>query len=181
MNAELLSHLDYVSGYRDKRVLAAQFVLNHPNYFEELLRLCFAVDDEKSYKACWVLEQIAIRKMEWLPPHLDYFCKHLRQLKHESAIRSISKVSQLLVEAHSRKNNIELTPKQLEQITESCFDWLITDTKVAAKCYSIRALLVLGKYNDWIYPELRIIIAKDFSSQSAAYKAVPKEILRKIK
>ncbi|MGL5112563.1 MAG: hypothetical protein ACRC6O_07995 [Flavobacterium sp.] len=181
MSSQLSSQLDYVSGCRDKRVLAAQFVFNHPTYFEELLAICFAVGDQKSYKACWVLEQIAIQKIEWLQPHLDYFSMNLRHLEHESAIRPMSKVSQLLAEAHSKKKYIELTATQREQITESCFDWLITDTKVAAKCYCIRALFVLGKYNDWIYRELHIILAKDFPTQSAAYKAVSREILKKIK
>jgi hypothetical protein len=177
----LLSHLDYVSGYRDKRVLAAQFVLNHPAHFEELLHLCFATEDEKSYKASWVLEQVAYSQLEWWQPHLDFFCTRLKLLQHESAIRPIAKTMQLLVENHFKKNTTQLSPKQLEQITECCFDWLISDTKVAAKCYSIRTLFVLGKSNDWIYPELQIIIEKDYPAQSAAYKAVAKEILRKIK
>jgi hypothetical protein len=181
MSAELLSHLDYVSGYRDKRVLAAQFVLNHPAHFEELLQLCFAIEDEKSYKASWILEQVAYSQLEWLQPHLDFFCLHLNQLQHESAIRPVAKVMQLLVENHFKKSTIKLSPKQVEQITECCFDWLISDTKVAAKCYCIRTLFALGKSNDWIYPELQIIIEKDYPAQSAAYKAVSREILRKIK
>lgn len=181
MSTELLSHLDYVSGYRDKRVLAAQFVLKHPAHFEELLQLCFATDDEKSYKACWVLEQVAYSQLEWLQPHLDFFCSHLNQLNNESAIRPVAKVLQLLVENHFKKKTVQLTPKHLELITECCFDWLISDTKVAAKCYSIRTLFVLGKSNDWIYPELQIIIEKDYPAQSAAYKAVSREILKKIK
>lgn len=181
MSTKLLSHLDSVSGYRDKRVQAAQFVLNHPAHFEELLHLCFATEDEKSYKACWVLEQVAYNQLEWLQPHLDFFCLHLNQLNNESAIRPVAKVIQLLTENHFKKKTIKLAPKQLEQITECCFDWLITDTKVVAKCYSMHTLFVLGKSNAWIYAELQIIIEKDYPSQSAAYKAVSREILKKIK
>jgi hypothetical protein len=181
MSSELLSHLDYVSGYRDKRVLASEFVLNHPAHFEELLQLCFETEDEKSYKASWVLEQVVYSKLDWLQPHLDFFCSTINKLNNESAIRPVAKVLQLLVENHFKKRTIQLTQKHLELITECCFDWLTSDTKVAAKCYCIRTLFVLGKSNDWIYPELQIIVEKDYPSQSAAYKAVSGEILKKIK
>jgi hypothetical protein len=40
---------------------------------------------------------------------------------------------------------------------------------------------MLGKHFDWIYPELRIILNKDYQYNSAAYKAVAREILKKIK
>jgi len=58
-------------------------------------------------------------------------------------------------------------------------DWLISDAKVATKCYSIRALYVLGFYFNWIHPELKIILAQNYHKQSAAYKAVTHEILKK--
>jgi len=116
-----------------------------------------------------------------LQPYMDFYCENIGKLKHESAIRPMAKICQLLVTSHFKKKTIQLTPKHLELITECCFDWLISDTKVAAKCYCIRALFVLGKSNDWIYPELQIIIEKDYPAQSAAYKAVSREILKKIK
>ena len=50
-----------------------------------------------------------------------------------------------------RKNQIQLTDNQMQQITEVCFDWLIKDTKVASKCYSIRTLHLLGKKYKWIH------------------------------
>lgn len=181
MRSQLLTQLDLVSGYKNQRVLVAQFVLNHPPLFEELIHICFDHDTEKSYKACWVLEQVVFHKIEWLQPHLDFLCQHLKQLQHDSAIRPMAKVVQLVVENHFQKNTLQLSTHQLEQITECCFDWLISNTKVASKCYSMRTLFVLGKSNDWIYPELQIIIEKEYSTQSAAFKAVSKELLKKIK
>ena len=61
------------------------------------------------------------------------------------------------------------------------FDWLMTDVKVASKCYAIRALHFLGNHFDWIHPELKIILEKDCRNHSSAYKAVGREILKKIK
>jgi hypothetical protein len=68
----------------------------------------------------------------------------------------------------------------LQAITEACFDWLITDTKVASKCYAIRILHLLGNQFYWIHPELKIILEKEYRNHSAGYKAVFREILKKI-
>ena len=79
------------------------------------------------------------------------------------------------------KNDL-LTIVQQELIIESCLDSLISDdVKVATKTYSIRNLHGLGKKYDWIYPELRRILSDDYSKRSYAYKAVAREILKKIK
>jgi hypothetical protein len=39
----------------------------------------------------------------------------------------------------------------------------------------------LGQHYDWIHPELKTVITKDFPNHTAAYKAVAKEVLKKIK
>jgi hypothetical protein len=39
----------------------------------------------------------------------------------------------------------------------------------------------LGKHYDWIHPELKAILDKDYNSHSPAYKAVEREIFNKIK
>lgn len=78
--------------------------------------------------------------------------------------------------------HLTLTLNQEHLIAENCFDWLIdVNKKVATKAYAIRALYELGKKYDWIYPELKRIITDDYPKHSAAYKAVTREILKKIK
>lgn len=112
----------------------------------------------------------------------DFFCSNIKHLKDISAIRPAAKIWQLLVVSHYKKQEgIILSEKNLEEILESSFDWLINNTKVASKAYSMRTLYILGKHYDWIYPELKTILNKDFPNHSAAYKAVAKEVLKKIK
>jgi len=115
--------------------------------------------------------------------YVDFFCSNLKHLKEESAIRPIAKVMQLLVKSHYRKeeNDILLSEENLQNCIEASFDWLINDVKVATKAYSIRTLYILGNHYDWIHPELQIILNKDYASHSAAYQAVAKEVLKKIK
>ncbi len=73
-----------------------------------------------------------------------------------------------------------ILPKHKETITECCFDWMITDQKVACKVYSMLALYFLGTEFDWIHPELKTIIEANIYEGSAAYKARGKYTLAQI-
>lgn len=183
MLSELQSKLDYVNAYRENRLKAAQDILENPSLFAELVSICFTPEDKCNHKACWILEFVSYEELLWLQPHLDFFCSNLKVLKDESSLRPIAKVVQLLVKSHYKKgeNSIKLSEENLQDCIEASFDWLIGDIKVATKAYSIRTLFVLGNYYDWIHPELKVIIDKDFGDHSAAYKAVAKEVLKKIK
>lgn len=183
MLSELQKKLDYVNAYRENRLKVSQEILENPSLFGELVSICFSPEDKNNHKACWILEFVSYEELLWLQPHLDFFCSNLKVLKDESSLRPIAKVVQLLVKSHYKKNEngIKLSEENLQNCIEASFDWLITDVKVATKAYSIRTLYVLGNYYDWIHPELKVILDKDFGDHSAAYKAVAKEVLKKIK
>lgn len=181
MISEFQKKLNYVTGHRENRQKYANEVLDNPEIFPELIQLSFQVSNKNSSKAFWILEFVCYQKLEWLVDYLDFFCSNIKKLKDESSIRPAAKICQLLVLAHFKKNEIILSEKNLEEITESSFDWLINDIKVAPKAYSMRTLYLLGEHYDWIHPELKTIITKDFPNHSAAYKAVAKEVLKKIK
>ena len=182
MSSELQAKLDYVNAYRENRLMAAQYVLENQHLFGELVSICFSPEDKNNHKACWILEFVSYEELLWLQPYLDFFCSNLKVLKDESAIRPIAKVVQLLVKSHYKKNEsgISLSEENLQDGIEASFDWLINDVKVATKAYSIRTLYILGNHYDWIHPELQIVLNKDYGDHSAAYKAVAKEVLRKI-
>jgi hypothetical protein len=183
MSSDLKSKLDYVNAYRENRLKTAQEILENKDLFEELVSICFLTSDKNNHKACWILEFVCYEELNWLQPHLDFFCENLKYLKEESSLRPIAKVVQLLVKSHYKKgeNSIVLSENNLQNCIESSFVWLINDCKVATKAYSIRTLYVLGNYYDWIHPELKIILDKDYANHSAAYKAVAREVLKKIK
>lgn len=182
MSSELQTKLNYVNAYRENRLMAAQYILENQHLFEELVSICFSPEDKNNYKACWILEFVSYEELIWLQPYLDFFCSNLKVLKDESSIRPVAKVVQLLVKSHYKKNEngISLSQENLQDCIEASFDWLINDIKVATKAYSIRTLYVLGNHCDWIHPELQIILNKDYGNHSAAYKAVAKEVLKKI-
>jgi hypothetical protein len=167
MISEFQKNLDYVTGHRDNRQKYANEVLDNRELFAELIQLCFQTSNKNASKAFWILEFVCYQKLEWI--------------EEESGIRPAAKICQLLILSHYKKKEILLSEKHLEEIIENSFDWLINDIKVAPKAYSMRTLYILGQHCDWIHPELKIIITKDFPNRSAAYKAVAKEVLKKIK
>jgi hypothetical protein len=182
MSSELQLKLDNVNACRESRITTAQEILENKGFFNDLIRICFSPSDKNHHKACWVLEFVSYEKLLWLQPHLDFFCSNLKILKDESAIRPIAKIIQLLIKSHYNKgeNGILLSEENLQDCIETSFDWLINDIKVAPKAYSIRTLYILGNHYDWIHIELKTILEKDYSNHSSAYKAVAKEILKKI-
>ncbi len=182
MNLDLDKQLALCSAHRKPREKIRDFVLKRPEIFPALLNMAFDINYKYHFKACWIVELVADAQLEWLQNHLDFFCNHLHQLKDESGIRPIAKVAMMIVNAHFRKkaNSIILSESQIEKLAEICFDWLISSTKVAAKAYAMRTLYDLGKKHNWIHPELKIILEKDYQSHSAAYKAAAREILKKI-
>lgn len=173
--------LDSVTAHQSSREKFAAEVLENQVLFPEWIRLCFSFSNPKHAKACWILEMVCYKKPEWLQDHLDFFCANSCKLTDDSAIRAISKAHLLLSIAHFKKKSILLNETHLQQMTATCLDWLLQDNKVASKCYCIRTLHLLGHHLDWIHPELIIIVEKDYPHHSAAYKAVAREILKKIK
>jgi hypothetical protein len=180
MNDSLENLLENMTAHRESRQELADTVLENRQWIPELLAIGFTVSNKNAHKACWVLELVFLDNIESLLPHLEFFCNNLQQISHESALRPVSKIIMLLMNA-DYKHHYSITNNQKQILAEACMDWLISDSKVATKCYSIRALYVLGYTFQWIHPELKIILDQNYHQQSAAYKAVTREVLKKIK
>lgn len=179
MNQQFYNSIANSTAHRHIRDLLSGQVLHDPSLLPDLLEIAFNVKDKNHHKACWVLELVMEAKIGWLAPHLDTFCSSLALYVQEGAIRSVSKICLFAVTKH--QNERFLNAQHTEQITEACFDWLINaNGKVAAKAYAMRALFLLGRQEDWIYPELHRILSEDTVKHTAAYKAAAKDILKRI-
>ncbi len=169
------------TGYKLSRVQTATFVMEHPELLDLFFDLCFETKNPDHYKACWAMELIAYEKLDCFEKYLPLICEKAKTLSHESAIRPVSKVILVLIEASDKNKTIVLSEQNCQDLIEINFDWLINDSKVATKAYAMRSLYILGKKTDWIHQELKTILLKDFGNHTAAYKAVSKQILKKIK
>ncbi len=181
---QLYNELNYVNHSREKRLKYANLVIDNPELIQPLLDILFEVDDKISCRAAWVFEFMCSEKLDEIIPHLNYFTENISKVHLEPAMRPVAKICELLATAYYGKDDSKvkshLTQVHKERIIEACFDWMINDIKVAPKAYSMNALFLLGKEFDWVRPELKIILERDFTSQSAAFKARARHILKKL-
>jgi hypothetical protein len=177
MNQAFLKIIESSTAHRKSRDDVKDLVFENPIYLQDLVDLSFNIINKNHYKACWILELVCQEKISLFIPYIDAFCETISKYTSDQAIRSISKICMFL----SKEKVVLLTEIQQQKIIETCFDWLIQDRKVATKAYAIRTLFSFGKRQHWIYPELKIILTQDYAMHSPAYKAVAKEIIKKIK
>lgn len=184
MNSDFIQKLEKSTAHRPSRESLSNEACENPDLLQYLMGVFFNIKDRGHHKACWVLELVFEKNIDWLSPYLDVFCNTLSSYSHDGALRSVSKICLFSASHHLKKlksGEVFLTDNQLELMIESCFDWLITDQKVATKAYAMRALYSFGKVKDWVYPELKVILQQDYPNHSAAYKLASKEILTKLK
>lgn len=182
---DLYKELDYVNHSREKRLHYANLVVENPSLIPKLLDILFQVDDKTSPKAAWILEFTFSKNLELIIPHLNRFTTHIDKIYLDSAVRPIAKICEYLITAYylKKENKISqaLKPKFKEKITETCFDWMISEQKVAPKAYAMNSLYLLGQDYNWIHEDLALILERDYQIQSAAFKARARQILKKIK
>ena len=162
----LYKELNYVNHSREKRQFYANLVISQPKLIPQLLEILYMVNDKISPRAAWVLEFFCNDYLEKFAPYLDEFLPHLKHIKLDSALRPCAKICEYIAKANFGKQNsslkTRLTNANKELIIEACFDWMITEQKGAVKAYSMHTLFLFGKEFDWIYPELRVILERDF-------------------
>jgi len=182
---ELHSQLSYVNHSRENRLKYAHMVLDNLKLLPIVMDLCFDVEDKISFRAAWLLEFVVREQLDAILPYLDRFTEQIPTVKRDEAIRPMAKICEYLIMAYYHKNNNAtkkyLTKRHRERITELCFDYMITNQKIAPKAYSMNSLFLLGREFDWIHPELEIILERDLHMQSSGFKARAKYILKKIK
>jgi len=165
--------------YRDK---ISKIVLKDESLFKSLIEITFDYKNEVSVKAALVLEIVCEHRLDWIAYSLPYFTQNISLLNNESAIRPASKICNLIAQDINSKFDspikIIATQKQLEQIIETCFDWLNNkETKVASKAHAMEALYYLGLKNAWIHYELKMILERNIPKESSAYETRGTKIL----
>ncbi|MCO4821722.1 MAG: adenylosuccinate lyase [Flavobacteriaceae bacterium] len=182
---ELYKELDYVNHSRENRKKYAHLIIGQPELIPLVLDILFKVDDKVSCRAGWLLEFVAREDLDVILPHLDRITEEMPKVHLDSAVRPVAKICEYLIEAYyhklPNKTKLALNAVHKERFIELSFDYMITDQKIAAKAYSMNSLYLLGKENQWIHPELIMILERDFNSSSAAFKARARQLLKKLK
>lgn len=183
---DLKEKLEEVDSTIKKRQEVVSWIFKKPHYVRETLQWCFTPESELLVKAAWVLEIICERKPQLFFKYMYLFFEQLPNIKNDSALRACAKICEMLCYDHyilkyTYLRNI-LSKNERRIMTECCFDWLITDQKVACQAPAMGALYYLGKdkMGAWIYPELRNILTENAPNKSAGYQARARKILKRI-
>jgi len=178
----LLKELNAINNAgRESRLKVAKMVLKDQELFDSLLETAFEHDNELSVKAIWVLELVCEKNLEWIAFNLPYFIKNISKPTEESAVRSISKICNLIAQDYNSKFDspikLIMTENHVSQMIETCFDWLVSDYKVATKAHAMETLYFLGIKTGWVHYELKMIIEKNLPIESPGYIARAKKVL----
>lgn len=166
---------------RENRVKVTKKVLKDQELFQSLIEIAFEQGNGLSVKAIWILELVCEKRLDWLAFNLTYFIENISNVKEESAVRSIAKICNLVSQDYNSKfeSPIKLTITQdhVSQMIETCFEWLLSDYKVATKAHAMESLYFLGIKTGWIHYELRMIIEKNLPFESPGYATRAKKVL----
>jgi hypothetical protein len=177
MNIDLYNRIDISNAGTECRNAILKSVFENLENLPALIEFGVNINYKNHFKAVWIIEMIAETKTALLIPHIDILCHSLSKFKNHSAIRGMSRTVLFI----STSSAITLTGNQEEKIIETCLDWLIGNARIAPKVYAMNTLYEFGKKYDWINDDLKNILKKDYSNQSAGYRTSAKEILKKIK
>jgi hypothetical protein len=183
---ELHINIDSLNHSKESRANAVTAIIDYSEVIPELIQYAFQ-GNKNSHKVCWWLEFLNRQHIEILCPFITSILSGSIHLTNDSAIRPIAKIIEnFALNYYSKQPNKEvrkmMTPSVREKMVELGFQWLIDDTiKVAPRAYSMTSLFHLGKDIDWVHTELRLVVEQNYSSESVAYKARARMILRKLK
>ena len=165
--------------YRDK---AAEDILDDLDLIPKLIDKIYDIEDPLHIKAAWVLELVCLEHIMLLSPYIHQFINGMSILKHESALRPVSKVCSLWSAYYFSESpsDLFLSKQDKEQIISCNFDWLIEDHKVATQVYAMDTLKLWGDKVNWIHQELKSVLQKDADAGSSGYKAHARKILKNL-
>ncbi len=165
--------------YRDN---AAFHILTNRELLPVLIDKVYDVDDPMHIKAAWVLELVYLEDGSLLDPYIHEFIKGMPRLKHESALRPVSKVCSLWSKHYfsNRPSNITLSQNEVELIISCNFDWLIGEHKVATQVFAMDTLKFWMSEQNWIQQELKSILQKNTNTGTSGYRAHARKLLKNL-
>ena len=162
----------------------ARMILGTPEYIPHLLEIALEENNPTGSHAAWVLEFVIKEDPRPLYPLLDQFTAGLKRVTPESSIRPLAKICEILLMSYylpgKGQDRPPLSDQHKKEMTEACFDWLLTTEKVAPKAYSMRSLWLLGRDIGWVYPQLKGVLEQNYAKGSPAYQARARQVLKKL-
>lgn len=162
----------------DNAIFIAEFIEENPENLKILVNIILSNDLVLSQRASWVLSKFSDDFYIELIPFLDQIFLNLQNSKHNSIFRNFARVFILL---SSKRNIAKLSNKNIDDIIENSFIWLINDkVKVAIRVLSMYTLSNLANSRPWIEVELRIIIDNNIAGSLPSFRSASKKVLKSL-
>ncbi len=176
MNPQFAQLVGNSNAHRREREANASAALRDPVAFRTLLALAREPALKGHVQSWWALEIICEHNADILLQNLSNLVFTMPALTSEGAIRSAAKICMM-----ATTMRLESIPQNLvDSIRDVCLLWLTGDHKVAARAYAARALFRIGKDDRRFLSELREILEVGFPKYSAAYRAMARDLVKKI-
>ena len=173
--------LSEIDTSRNKREEIADWIINNPRYLPQTLNTYFSSNNSLLVKTAYVLEIICERELSLFSEYQNIFFKELPKITNSSALRASAKICEILCKEHYlHHSSISLNIDEQKIMTECCFNWLITEQKVACQVPAMTCLALLGMESNWIHEELKQNLIKNIPNKSAGYKARARKVLKEI-
>ena len=175
-------HLEAVNARLKSRQHMAVLLLEQPLFFEELIRIATSSNHKLALQAIWTIEQALVIHPLSLCEYVELFIKSLPETHEDSNLRSIAKICSIILKIPMLKSRFDLIPQRYKLHMVHCnFIWFTAPYRVAVKVHAMENLSSLITIEEWIKPNLIDIIELHYPTQSAAYKARARTVLKRLK
>ena len=153
--------------------LAAQFVLEHPETFRDMLDASLAQEYPMAMRASRVVYLVAVAEPELVRPYLAEIVEKMPTLHDQSVIRNFLHVFDDFTD--------DLSEDDLAVLLKLCFDFIedISQT-IAIRTYSLKLLYLISQRVPEIKPEMISIIQLHLPESDPGFYSQATKILRKL-
>ena len=157
---------------RENALSIANYACSSKQHFKELMKCFLDKEYRVAQRAAWSVSWAAIQKPKMIQPYIKELVAQLeRKDVHSAVIRNSVRVLEC----------IEIPKKFHGTVMNACFNFIENpSTPVAIKAFSLTTLFNLSKFYPDIKQELKLIIEERWDTESAAFRARGKRILKNI-
>ena len=174
---DIWTHIEFDRATRANREKSALWMLDHLERLAELLNALGQQDKDRSVKAAYILEMMALKNFKAIAHVLPDLALQLTQFKSDSSQRALLHMMSLWLAPLTVTKSLD--KKTREALTEHCFDKLIgaPEAAIAVQAHAMSCLYYLSRVNSWIEEPLRAILIKNMPQQSPGFRARARHIL----
>jgi len=138
--------------------------------FKELMKCYLDKEYRLSQRAAWSVSWAARKKPEMIQPYIKELVAQLqRKDVHNAVIRNSVRILE----------DLEIPEEFHGEVMNTCFGFIENpSTPIAIKSFSLSVLFNLSKHYPEIVNELRLIIEERWETETAAFRARGKKILK---